>query len=426
MFCEDCGSQAPVTDHFCRTCGQALGVPSALESAAILSMEEPGHPTEESRAAEASASPPPVGLTIPMALSVSEGTSESADLPVSEFAFPNEAKAKMTHAGSVHRRRWLVLFAAVTLTVVGLLAVVASKTGSGMPPDDPAQALHRLKDVANIDLPIDDGAVDTGMVLVPMDMPQRPSSMGKYFGAVWMESGSTVELRVSAYALASDAAQNARWWNTSGIKEYYNGSMAAQCGRIVLDGAWVDRHTKEETVKLLHQAYPDCTPYVPEKALAPASASSPAPAPAPTAEPAPQVEERPTPLPTLTRTPPPRVYGREPSGAPGEVVAGAFVITNLVVSNKNPNNTTVSFTVKNSTRLKLLLIPAVEVSDGNGTPGSSTTWGGDQGIGTPCYVFGPNESNRITIRQGYSSGDGGFPTNWTSAVVTNVANNCAG
>jgi hypothetical protein len=303
----------------------------------------------------------------------------------------------------------------VAALLITTMVSACNGTASGAPPADPAQALHRLKDVAKIDLPIDDAAVDTGRSLVPADMPQEPSAVGEYIGAVSMASGDTVELRVSAYALDADAAAYTLWWNTSGVKEFIGGSVAVQCGRIVIDGAWVARHTQDDTIKLLHQAYPDCTPYMPEKV--------PVPAPAPSAEPAPPVEETPTPEPTLTRTQPPRVDGRVNGG---DVVAGAFVITNLVVSDKNPNDTTVSFTVKNTTKLKLLLIPTVEVSDGNrGAPGtSSTMWTEVQSIVSTCYVLGPNESDRITIGQGYNFGDGGFPTNWTSAVVTNTANNC--
>jgi hypothetical protein len=93
----------------------------------------------------------------------------------------------------------------------------------------------------------------------------------------------------------------------------------------------------------------------------------------------------------------------------------------------NPNNTAVSFTVKYTTKLKLLLIPEVEVADEvpgpTGETPWTTVWGGDQGVGTPCYIFSPYESDRITIGQG-STPAGAFPTNWTSAVVTNVANNC--
>jgi len=332
--------------------------------------------------------------------------------------------------GKGHARWPLGLIAALTaLVVLGVMGVALNTGASGAPPADPAQALHRLKEVANIDLPIDDQAVDGGHVLVPLDMPQLPSVVGEYVGAVFMENGGTVELRVSAYTLAADAAQYALWWNTSGVKEFYATSsavsVAVQCGRIVIDGAWVNRHSHDETVKLLHDAYPNCTPYLPEKVPAPGPYTEPS----PTVEamPASPVEETPAPEPTLTRTQPPRVDGRQPTGAPGAVVAGAFVITNLVVSDKNPNNTTVSFTVKNTTKLKLLLIPEVEVADEvpgpTGETPWTTVWGGDQGVGTPCYTFRPYESDRITIGQG-STPAGAFPTNWTSAVVTNVANNC--
>ena len=332
--------------------------------------------------------------------------------------------ANLTPQGGAGRHaRWrLGLIAALTaLVVLGVTAVALNTTASGAPPADPAQALHRLKDVAQIDLPIDDAGVDASRYMVPLNMPQQPSTVGEDLGSVSMGSGNTIELRVSAYTLASDAAQYALWWNTSGVKEYFAESsavsVAVQCGRIVIDGAWVDRHSHDETIKLLHDAYPDCTPYLPEKVSAPA----------PSAEPAPPVEETPTPEPTPTRTQPPSVDGREPTGAPGAVVAGAFVITNLVVSDKNPNDTTVSFTVRNTTKLKLLLIPEVEVADEvpgpTGETPWTTVWGGDQGVGTPCYIFSPYESDRITIGQGYTPA-GAFPTNWTSAVVTNVANNC--
>jgi hypothetical protein len=474
MFCENCGSKVVEGNRFCTACGQARRSIPASESVVSPSPELPETPAEESVRPDAVSSassadqlrsavgraPLPSEKAVYCKHSPSErtklgeairpgsdicygcklpyapGSPSSGFRPVAEAtthagvmgsvdALGNSLDADLTPQGGAGRHaRWpLGLIAALTaLVVLGVMAVALNATASGAPPADPAQALHRLKDVAKIDLPIDDAAVDTGRSLVPADMPQEPSAVGDYVGAVSMASGDTVELRVSAYTLAADAAQYALWWNTSGVKEYFAESsavsVAVQCGRIVIDGAWVARHTQDDTIKLLQQAYPDCTPYIPEKA--------PVPAPAPSAEPAPPVEETPTPEPTLTRTQPPRVDGREPTGAPGAVVAGAFVITNLVVSDKNPNDTTVSFTVKNTTKLKLLLIPTVEVSDGNrGAPGASTMWGPYQGI-TPCYVFGPNESDRITLGQGNGvvAGEGGFPTNWTSAVVTNSAVNC--
>jgi len=110
--------------------------------------------------------------------------------------------------------------------------------------------LHRLKDVAQIDLPIDDAGVDASRYMVPLNMPQQPSTVGEDLGSVSMGSGNTIELRVSAYTLASDAAQYALWWNTSGVKKYFAESsavsVAVQCGRIVIDGAWVDRHSHDE------------------------------------------------------------------------------------------------------------------------------------------------------------------------------------
>jgi hypothetical protein len=479
MFCENCGSKAIEGNRFCTACGQARRSIPASDSFVSPSPELPKTPAEEcvrpdtvSSASSAdqilsAAGPAPLpsekalyckhspsertklgeairpgsdicyGCKLPYA----PGSPNSGSRPVAEAttragvmgsvdALGNGLDGNLTPQGGAGRRaRWpLGLIAALTaLVVLGVMGVALNTTASGAPPADPAQALHRLKDVAKIDLPIDDAAVDTGRSLVPADMPQEPSAVGKYVGAVSMASGDTVELRVSAYTLAADAAQYTVWWNTSGVKEYFAESsavsVAVQCGRIVIDGAWVDRHSHDETIKLLHDAYPDCTPYLPEKVSAPGPSTEPS----PTVEalPASPVEETPAPEPTLTRTQPPRVDGRDPNGVPGAVVAGAFVITNLVVSNKNPNDTTVSFTVKNTTKLKLLLIPAVVVSDGNrGTPGTSTMWGGDQGIGTPCYLFSPYESDRITIGQGYNYGDGGFPTNWTSAVVTNIANHC--
>lgn len=416
MFCANCGSKAVEGDRFCGACGHGLRIPSGLEPVVVPSLEGPEMPAQSSSAAVVRASTTPVGLTTPMAFRVREGTQGSADLSLGEFSSPKVGKAKKSYSGSGYPRRLLVLFAAgAALAVVGVLGGVLSKTGAGMPPADPVQALHRLKDVANIDLPIDDGAVATGLVLVPLDMPQRPSFVGQYFGSVWMESGGTVELRVSAYALAADAAQNALWWNTSGVKEYYNGFTAVQCGRIVIEGAWVTRHTRDDTVKLLHQAYPDCTPYIPEKAPAPSTAPAP--------ELAPRVEETPTP----TRIPPPAVDGFVPRDAPvaaSSIVAGAFVITDLVISNKDPNNKTVTFTVKNTSKQVVNLLPQVYVQEGT----DYAMWGGEQGSGVFCHTLGPNASERITIGDGqlgvFAGAVSGFPTNWTSAVVTNGPQGC--
>jgi len=285
-----------------------------------------------------------------------------------------------------------------------------------------------LKDVAKIDLPIDDAAVDTGRSLVPADMPQEPSAAGEYIGAVSMASGDTVELRVSAYTLAADAAQYALWWNTSGVKEYFAESsavsVAVQCGRIVIDGAWVDRHSHDETITLLHDAYPDCTPYLPEKVLAPG----------PSAEPTPPVEETPTsPAPTSTRTPPLVADGTVPRDAPvgaGDHVAGAFAVTNLVISDKDPTNKTVSFTVKNTTKKVVNLLPQVSVKEDTETLHIFALWGGEQGPGVICHTLRPNESERITLGEGYgqniggSEGDRSFPINWTSAEVYNGPQGC--
>ena len=296
--------------------------------------------------------------------------------------------------------------------VLGVTAVVVNTGASGAPPADPAQALHRLKDVAQIDLPIDDAAVDSSRYLVPLNMPQQPSTVGKGLGSVSMANGNTIELRVSAYTLASDAAQYALWWNTSGIKEYFaassvtDSSVAVQCGRIVVDGAWVALHTQEDTIKMLHQAYPDCTPYIPEKA---------APAPEPSTEPAPPVEETPTPEPAPTRTPPPAVEGYHTYGNP---VSGAFAITNLVVTgtDKGPGNLSVSFTAKNITGQVLTLRPIVEASRPatESSPGAYAEFDG-KGL---CHSLGPNESERITI-DGGDSGLAAVPTAWTVAVVKN-------
>jgi hypothetical protein len=80
---------------------------------------------------------------------------------------------------------------------------------SGAPPTDPVQALHRLQDVANINLPIDGAAVDSGPYEIPLTMAQQPTPVGTYLGSVAMARGNTIELRVGAYTLASDAAQYA-------------------------------------------------------------------------------------------------------------------------------------------------------------------------------------------------------------------------
>ena len=391
MFCEDCGNQVVEGDHFCRACGQTLGAPSASEPVAILSMEELGHPAEESKA-EASTSL--VDLTIPMTYTVSEGTPGSTHLPFSGSTSSKDAKTKETYPGSVHSRRSLVLMAAVgALILLGLLGIVWNTRTSGAPPADPAQALQHLKDVAKIDMPIDDAAVDSSNYQVPASIPQEPSPASEYIGSVSMGSGDTIELRVAAYALAADAAHYAFWWNTSGAKEYFaetsDVSVAVQCGRIVIDGAWVHRHTQSDTIKLLHDAYPDCTPYIPEQAT-PATPAPATPAPA-------------TPAPA---TPAPADGLRAGNGIP---VSGAFAITNLVVTDKGQGNLSVSFTVKNTTGQVLTLRPIVDASSVSG-------WAEFHGEAL-CHSLHPNESERITIAGG--SGYGAVPTTWTEAVVKN-------
>ncbi len=457
MFCVNCGSKPVEGDRFCTTCGQARRSISASESVAAPVLEEPETPAEEPISAEAVESAPPVDQTVPVAqpgekplycthspsertklgldmhhgsdiclgcrLPYSPGSPNSGFHPVAEAPtragvrddvdpLGDRLDANLTPQGGAGRHaRWrLGLIAALTaLVVLGVIGVALNTTASGAPPADPAQALHRLRDVAKIDLPIDDAGVDAGRYMVPLDMPQQPSAVGEDLGSVSMGSGNTIELRVSAYTLASDAAQYALWWNTSGVKEYFaassvtDSSVAVQCGRIVIDGAWVARHTQDDTIKLLHQAYPDCTPYIPEKA---------APAPEPSTEPAPPVEETPTPEPAPTRTPPPAVEGYHTYGNP---VSGAFAITNLVVTDKGQGNLSVSFTVKNTTRQVLTLRPIVEVSL---QATDTTPWQNAEFDGKDlCHSLRPNESERITIAEG--SGYGAVPTTWTEAVVKN-------
>lgn len=413
MFCSNCGTKAVQGNFFCTTCGQALDPASAVEPAAIPALEEPSKPAEQSVAEEAGRSAPPVHKTIPVAVGdVPDGTPESPDPPFSVFTSPKEATVKKTDAGTRHARRRLAiyagLFALAALAVVGVLGVVSSTTASGIPPADPAQALHRLKDVAKIDLPIDAAAVDTGRSLVPADMPQEPSAVGEYIGAVSMASGDTVELRVSAYTLAADAAQYALWWNTSGVKEYFAESsavsVAVQCGRIVIDGAWVARHTQDDTIEMLHQAYPDCSPYIPEKA---------APAPESYTELPPPMEEKPLPVPTPTQITPPPADGYFYVVGEGDpvLVPGAFAITNFVVTDKGQDNFSVSFTAKNTTRQVLTLGPVVSLTDASGLSASF------DGRGV-CHSLRPNTSERITI--GQSEDRGLVPTNATEALVESL------
>jgi hypothetical protein len=410
MFCGNCGNKTVEGNLFCVTCGQpqAETLASNADAAPVLGETQP--PVEEPNVVEVPEWSPPA-VPLPATTTSAHGGTLSAPAAASGNWFL--------------RNKVLVGIGAGLIAVLLVVLATTSSSASGMPPADPAQALHRLKEVTNIDLPIDDAAVDVSQAITPSNISQQPSAVGEYLGAVSMTSGGTVELRVSAYALDSDAAAYTLWWNTSGAKESIGGSVAVQCGRIVVDGAWVDRHSHDETTAMLKQAYPDCTPYIPENAT-PATPAPAAPEPSPTVEamPVSPVEGTPAPEPTPTRTQPPRVDGVVNGG---HVVPGAFVITNLVVSDKNPNNTTVSFTAKNTTKLKLLLVPEVGVTDEvpgpTGETPWTTGWGGDQGIGTPCYIFSPYESERITIGQGHTPA-GPFPTNWTSAVVTNTAYNC--
>jgi hypothetical protein len=458
MFCGNCGSKAVEGDLFCVTCGQAQHSESALEPGARPVPAEPKTPSEESNPTESVPSAAPVDRTIPV--------TQSAEKPVYCRHSPSERSllGAVMQQGSqiclgcrrpyapgspssgigrdtsdpkivgpaVTRTNWFLRNKVLVGIGTGLFAVLivvlamTSSSSSGMPPADPAQALHRLKDVTNIDLPIDDAGVDVSKPLVPSNLQQQPSPVGEYLGAVSMGSGSTVELRVSAYALDSDAAAYTLWWNTSGAKESIGGSVAVQCGRIVVDGAWVDRHSHDETIKLLHDAYPDCTPYLPEKVSAPG----------PSAEPTPPMVETPpssAPTPTSTRTPPPAADGTVPRDAPvgaNERVAGAFAITNLVISDKDPTNLTVSFTVKNTTKKVVNLLPQVFVKEDIGNIHMFAMWGGEQGAGLICHTFRPNESERITLGEGSRDNingyerDRSFPTNWTSAEVSNGPQGC--
>lgn len=412
MFCSNCGTKAVQGNFFCTMCGQALDPALPVKPAAIPALEEPSKPAEQSVAAEAGASAPPVDQTIPVALGdVPDGIPESPDPPFSVSTSPKEATAEKTDAGTRHARRPRLLLAAlVALTVLGILGVRLNTTASGAPPADPAQALHRLKDVAQIDLPIDDAGVDSGRYFVPLNMPQQPSTVGEDLGSVSMGSGNTIELRVSAYTLASDAAQYALWWNTSGVKEYFaassptDSSVAVQCGRIVIDGAWVARHTQDDTIKLLQQAYPDCTPYIPEKA-------APAPAPTPSAESTTPPAESTTP-PVRTQTPLPPTDGIDPSG---QTVKGAFAITKFIVTDMGTGKLTMSFTAKNTTRQILTLLPSVGV-DAHDASGNllNTAYSNADVL---CHTLRPKESQRISVQ-----GDGSWPasTEWTEARVDNI------
>ena len=68
MFCSNCGTKAVQGNFFCTMCGQALDPALPVKPAAIPALEEPSKPAEQSVAAEAGASAPPVDQTIPVAL----------------------------------------------------------------------------------------------------------------------------------------------------------------------------------------------------------------------------------------------------------------------------------------------------------------------------------------------------------------------
>lgn len=404
MFCSNCGTKA-VQGNFCTMCGQALDPALPVRPAAIPALEEPSKPAEQSVAAEAGASAPPVDQTIPVALGdVPDGIPESPDPPFSVSTSPKEATVEKTDAGTRHARRprWL-LAALVALAVLGIVGVRLNTTASGMPPADPAQALHRLEDVAHTGLPIDDAAVDSSNYIVPSNIPQQPPTVGEYFGSVSMMSGAAVELRVAAFALEADAAQYALWWNTSGAREYFNGSAVAQCGRIVIDGAWVDGHTRNDATNLLHKAYPDCTLNMPENALSTA--------PTPSAESTTPPAESTTP-PVRTQTPLPPTDGIDPSG---QTVKGAFAITKFIVTDMGTGKLTMSFTAKNTTRQILTLLPSVGV-DAHDASGNllNTAYSNADVL---CHTLRPKESQRISVQ-----GDGSWPasTEWTEARVDNI------
>jgi hypothetical protein len=63
MFCGNCGSKTIAGNHFCVACGQAQNPASALESVAAPVLGEPETPANESIAAEAVESAPPVNVT---------------------------------------------------------------------------------------------------------------------------------------------------------------------------------------------------------------------------------------------------------------------------------------------------------------------------------------------------------------------------
>ena len=237
MFCGNCGSRTVGGDRFCSTCGRAHRLLSASRSAEVPGLLE--------------SSKTPAGRSI--AGTVVEG-SPSVDQKTS-------SRVPQAQPGDSRATSPLPLITNfIALSVVAVMASTLNTAPPNAPPADPPRALHRLKDIAKIDLPIDDAAVDTNMAPVPAGLPRLPPAEGEYIGALSMVNGDTIELRVWAYALATDAEAFASWWNTSGAKEYLDGSAAVQCGRIVIDGAWAARHTQDDTLKLLQQAYPDCTP----------------------------------------------------------------------------------------------------------------------------------------------------------------------
>jgi len=305
MFCGNCGSRTIAGDRFCGTCGRAHRWLSASQSAAVsVLLEDSKTPSRDPIAGKVVGDSPSTdqnaSYVVPAAMpgerppsycrhSHSERTllrvdrqSGSETCLVCKLPYyPSEARnpapgplaPAATHSGvrdsvdaldsSPAADPMPLITNLIALSVVAVMAVVLNTAPPDTPRTDPARALHRLKDIAKIDLPIDDAAVDTSTTLVPASLPRLPSAVGEYIGAASMASGDTIELRVSAYTSAADAKAFASWWNTSGAKEYLDGSTAVQCGRIVVDGAWVARHTQQDTIKLLHQAYPDCTPYIP-------------------------------------------------------------------------------------------------------------------------------------------------------------------
>ena len=208
MFCGNCGSKAIEGDLFCVTCGQALEPASTVKSTAVPWLEEPSKQCQELAAKEARPSTPPMCTTVPKAVpEVGDDHMGSSTPRLSTFTSFKESTVKKTGAWTelAHRRR-LIYAGIAALAVVGVLGVSLSLTAAGTPPADPAKALRRLSAVANIGLPIVDDAIDSGQVLTPNNIPQQPAAVGEYFGAVSMTSGSSVELRVSAYEMDADAA----------------------------------------------------------------------------------------------------------------------------------------------------------------------------------------------------------------------------